>query len=301
MKGRSVIKRGRNLFAKGKLLLKYAKDLMSPKPVVCQVTESLEHLLNLFLNSNFKYIPVVDTHGNAIGWMDELQLVKALSDKHLDPSTTAVQAVQRLLLPVHFIDATAPIGEILPTMLKAQAHRLVVVSGSKKPIGILSPLNILRAVVGLKPHNRKIEKQLEELKEKAESSPSTQNSQDIFFQAFAASPYMMILLDPEALILQTNDLSQQLLEYSADELLGKNFTDLFPDFARRQIQQALFTARQNGKCPTRPTAVLRKHGKYLDVDMAVSGIRGSDRRLLYFSVILRSRTSEDLQMEYVRS
>lgn len=260
---------------------------MSVEPTVCAETESLEKLLKIFLATGYKYIPIVDSNSNCVGLMDELNLIRALSDKDTDPDKVAISEFSKLYSAAHFVDALASIGELLPEMLKTPSNRVIVSSGSKKPLGILSPSNILRAAVGARPKSKAMKKTLDDTTQKAEKNWIGTDTPDIFKEAFLKSPYIMIITNKDGEIIDTNDRFESVLGFKSEEYHAKHITSIFPGFAHNKIVNAMLSARNMGRCPTQPTAVLRANGPYQSMDMAFSGIRDENQKLKYYCAILR--------------
>ncbi|MEC9283371.1 MAG: CBS domain-containing protein [Bdellovibrionota bacterium] len=280
--------------------MKHVRNLMSPKPITCKESASLDDLLQIFLATNHKFIPIVNDSEEVVGLMDELRLVKALGDKNTDPVSVTVKHFSNLYIEPKFIEASAPLNGILPMMLNTNSNRLIVVSGSKKALGVLSPLNILRAIVGLNPKNIEAEEKMQETVDYAEKNWKGTDTKDIFFQAFESSPYMMIMTDREGKILNSNQRVEAVLGYKTEDILTKPIIFLFPEFAIKRYNQAVHTAKNLGKAPTEPTALLKKNRSYEDVDMGISAIRDDSRHIKYLSFVFRVRSGDDVHIEYIR-
>lgn len=277
--------------------MKHARDLMSPNPTVCSVDETLEKLLEKFLATGFKYIPVTDKNDNCIGMMDELGLIRALSDKTTDPNKAKLEEYSNLFIEARFVDANANIGELMPELLKSPSKRVIVNSGSKKPLGIMSPSNILKAAVGARPQSKAMKESLDKTSDHAEKNWVGTVTADIFKEAFLKSPYIMILTDNEGQIIDSNDRFEKVLGFQKHNFEGKHITSIFPSFAHHKIANAMLKARNLGRCPTQPTAVVRETGPFLNMDMAFSGIRDEDQRLKYYCCVLRVLSGNEFSHE----
>lgn len=275
--------------------MKHARNLMTLDPKVCPENETLEELLTLFLSTGYKYIPIVDSHGACVGLMDELGLIRALSDKNTDPDEVKVSHFKQFYIPPSFVDANAGIGDILPEMLKAKTNRVVVVSGSKKPVGILAPSNVLRAIVGMRPQSQDMRKNLEDTTVHAEKNWKGTVTADIFKEAFDGSPYVMIITNKDLEIIDTNNRFELLLGQKTESVKGTNLHSIFPDFTNNKITQALSQARELGRCPTQPTAILLPNKKYKNMDMAISALRDENKQLKYYCCVLREVGSNEVK------
>lgn len=90
--------------------------------------------------------PVIDAEGRLVGIVSLLDLVDGEPDSR---EGTEIPVAARMTPAVITIDAAATVYEAAARMVHASVHRLVVLDEAKRPIGIVTPTDVLRAAVNL--------------------------------------------------------------------------------------------------------------------------------------------------------
>ncbi|HSQ67891.1 MAG TPA: CBS domain-containing protein [Polyangiaceae bacterium] len=130
-----------------------ASDLMTENPTTIRATDTVSQALETLQSLDIRHLPVVD---------DEDNLVGMLSDRDLGPlmrSFTEGEEADRMVLTlsrrrvsdymssdVVCIDEDADLSEVIDTMLEQRVGALPVVDGEGTVQGIISYVDILRAV-----------------------------------------------------------------------------------------------------------------------------------------------------------
>jgi len=132
-----------------------ANDLMTENPRTIRATDPVGQALEALQSLEIRHLPVVDDDGELVGM---------LSDRDLGPLmkafTEGVDA-QRLIVPlsnrrvsdfmssdVVSIDTDADLSDVIDTMLEQRVGALPVVDGEGSVAGIISYVDVLRAVAG---------------------------------------------------------------------------------------------------------------------------------------------------------
>lgn len=146
-----------------------ARDVMSRDVVAVREDMDLRSLEKLFLDRGITGAPVVDGEGNLVGVVSQTDLLYyhlcrddelvAPSDfyervrvegRHLPPGFQIADAntgsVADVMTPiVHSVTETTPLESVARMMTQKHIHRVIVRKG-RKPVGIISALDILRVV-----------------------------------------------------------------------------------------------------------------------------------------------------------
>jgi CBS-domain-containing membrane protein len=148
------------------LLSLTAADLMSPTVVTVPQDMSLRAAAHLLAQSDVSGAPVIDSDGRCIGVISARDFVTwaergpeatgdARSDKEcycsdwrVVPSESLPAELVRSYMtgdPVIAAPGTS-IGTVARMMIDARIHRLIVVDGQRRPIGVVSSTDVLAAV-----------------------------------------------------------------------------------------------------------------------------------------------------------
>lgn len=133
------------------------KDVMSPDPVCLHREVSVADAVQVLVGRNLQGAPVVDEEGDCLGVVSTTDLLAAVAPAIRAGEPLDVRALDELKLAhVHALlehglvtcDQSAPIGDVCQLMVRERVHR-VVVTKDKKPLGLISAIDMVRAVACL--------------------------------------------------------------------------------------------------------------------------------------------------------
>jgi PAS domain S-box-containing protein len=103
--------------------------------------------------------------------------------------------------------------------------------------------------------------------------------------------YAIFMLDPEGRVTDWNSGAQRIKQYSAEEIIGENFSRFYPaeDRARGEPQRALTTAETAGKYESEGWRI-RKDGSRFGASVVMEAIRDAYGALIGFAHITRDIT-----------
>ncbi len=132
-----------------------AADIMTPNPRTVRPTDTVSEALDALQSMAVRHLPVVDEENNLIGM---------LSDRDLGPlmrTFTEGADAERVVLPlsqrrvadlmsadVVSVDVEAELGEVIDVLLEERIGAVPVVDGEGNVVGIISYVDVLRAVGG---------------------------------------------------------------------------------------------------------------------------------------------------------
>lgn len=149
------------------LLALTAKDLMSKNVVMISQSMSLRAAAKLLSQAQVSGAPVVDPEGKCVGVLSATDFMHLASHKdrsaHMakqhDPGcfhsawqmhdadalpaneVGTYMTADPVVIPIH-----TPIAELARSMTDARIHRVIVVDAQRRPIGVVSSMDILAAV-----------------------------------------------------------------------------------------------------------------------------------------------------------
>lgn len=151
-----------------------AKEIMTGNPVTVKSNESIKDIFNLLNDRGFSAIPVVNDKENLIGVLSQTDIVRFVSNKLYDVSrllhsyqgadldlplrdvinqlheardinqTTIKEIMTRFIFSVNI---NTPVIEIVREMSNKKIHRVYVVDNSGILIGVISTLDIMKALI----------------------------------------------------------------------------------------------------------------------------------------------------------
>ena len=145
-----------------------AKDIMSGEPVCIDRDMTLTQIARLLQENEISGAPVIDGNGCLIGVISRTDLVRRWlsGDGDRDPAVLAHifagrddadfewasddEPVAEDLMTDSPVSATdqAPLSEIARKMVDARVHRVIVVDELRIPTGIVTSLDLVKAIAG---------------------------------------------------------------------------------------------------------------------------------------------------------
>jgi acetoin utilization protein AcuB len=129
-----------------------AEELMSPSPIVVQVTESIRRVMTKFAESDVRHLPVVD-EGRLVGMISDRDVRRMINPIfELAPESAARsealdQAIAVLMSSdVVSVHPEAEVEEVIDLMIEHKIGAVPVTEpDSAKVLGIISYVDVLRA------------------------------------------------------------------------------------------------------------------------------------------------------------
>lgn len=113
---------------------------MTPHPVMFSADQSLAEVKRAFLEQRFTLAPVVSSSGELVGVVSASDLMR-LDDDAADGNIDSV-----MTRSVYAVTVEEPVGHAARVLSDGGVHHLVVVSGRRRPVGVISSLDIANAI-----------------------------------------------------------------------------------------------------------------------------------------------------------
>lgn len=279
--------------------MRTANDLMTPNPKMIGSGDSLQDVIQLFLEQGITSSPVINPLGEILGILTELSLVKAyMLHKAKFHKSDKVGHHIELLETANYVEQNMPIIDVLRAMISAPTHRLLVRDPKLKIIGIISPKDMMRAVDGKANPSQNIKQKLFEaeknLKESIEKLTTIEKSLEVYKKAFHETPYIMHAVDQNGIIVMANKREHEILGYQDGELIGKTIFDLYSEPMHSEAKRGLKAVIDGQTQHVTYTSMKRKDGSVLRCDIASSSLRDKNGVFISTISVLRPFDSEEL-------
>lgn len=279
--------------------MRQAKDLMTPHPRFVQSGEELRETVHVFLNNDIRYAPVVTPMQDVLGLLSEFGLIRAALRHYLDPDRhEKVVHHQDILEEAHFVEEDAALEDVVKALIRSPSHRVLVTNKQKKLVGIISPKDILRFIMGEQKKTSDLKHELEVTKAQAEKLASQLSSLQESLQKYQSlyneSPYMMHSVDESGQIILANKKIHETLGYDNNELIGKAITDIYPKSMQTEAYQGLARIIKDGYHHRTYTSMVTKSGGKVRVDIASSSLKDKYGKFIGTITISREVDSENL-------
>lgn len=279
--------------------MRTALDLMTPNPKSIASGDTLEDVIKLFLDQGITSSPVKNPLGETLGVFTELSLLKAfmLHKAKFAKSDRVGHHVELFDTP-SYIDAHAPLNDVLKLLIQTSNHRLLVRDEQQKIIGIISPKDIMRAMIGVANPVQNIKEKLKETEEKLKSSlhklSEIEKHLDVYQSVFQETPYMIHAADAAGKIIMSNRSEHEALGYQMGELIGRTIYDLYADNMHGEAKRGLELIKEKGFHNMTYTTLLKKDGSSIRCDIVSSALKDKDGQFLSTVTVLRPVDSEEL-------
>lgn len=280
-------------------LKKIAKDIMTPNPKFIQSGEDLVNTVKIFIENGIHYSPVVTPVGEVLGLMSEVGLVKAALKNYLEQDQPEKVATHRdIMESVTAVEENDTIEHVMRQMLKSNCHRVLVFNPQNKLVGIISPRDILRLIMGDETESENVREELARARAEAErlgtEVKNLQMSLDRYQTVVKDSPHMIHGVDEKGNIIMANKKMHLVLGYEDGELIGKHLKDLYAKAILPDAYEGLDRVKKEGHHHTTYTTMLTKNGRKIRVDISSSSLRDKQGKFISTITISREINSEAL-------
>lgn len=275
-----------------------AADLMTPNPKMIGSGENLNEVIGLFLSQGITSSPVINPLGEILGVLSELSLAKAyMLHKAKFSKSDKVGHHIELLDPVSYVSLSAPLIDVLKEMISSPTHRLLVRDPKDKVVGIISPKDLMRAMIGESNPGQTLRQKLVnaevQLKDSLKRLESVEKGFEVYRTAFNETPYLMHAVNSTGIIVMANKREHEALGYKDGELLGKSIYDLYAEPMHGEAERGLRRVIETGHQNVTYTTLVRKDGSLLRCDIASSAIHDQNGNFLSTITVLRPVDSEE--------
>ncbi|MGK5086724.1 CBS domain-containing protein [Bdellovibrionota bacterium FG-2] len=128
-----------------------ASTIMSKQLMTINSTEDVEAALNFFMEKKVTSIPVTNPNGNVLGMLTELILARLVFQSRAAKKNDKLGLHLSALVPPQFIHKDASLADIVKSLVTSHTNRTIVQDATGKPIGMISPKDILKLFADASP------------------------------------------------------------------------------------------------------------------------------------------------------
>jgi len=122
-----------------------AGDWMTIMPVVIGSDARIEEAERMLELHEVTGLPVVDGDGKLVGVISQTDLLRGSADVHsaVRRRYTGLRVADLMSSPAITVDISTPMREAARLMRDEKIHRLVVVDGAERPLGVLTSMDFV--------------------------------------------------------------------------------------------------------------------------------------------------------------
>jgi predicted transcriptional regulator len=125
-------------------------NLMTIDPIVIESDATLSEAERLLKTYRISGLPVVE-HGATVGVISQVDIMIARSSGLISGNWGRLRVRHIMSTPPVTVHIETSIQRAARLMVDRHIHRLVVVDGENHPVGVISPLDLLRLLIGDDP------------------------------------------------------------------------------------------------------------------------------------------------------
>lgn len=279
--------------------MRTAHDIMTPKLKMILSSDSLEDTIKTYLEQGITTSPVMTPQQEPLGMLSELKLTKAyMIHRSKNQGAGKIANHPDLLDPICTVDEDAPLSEVLKEMINTPTHRVLVKNKKGTLVGIISPKDMMRAMIGQANPAQNIKEKLKETEEQLKVTlrkvKEIEKHLEIYEKTFHETPYMMHAVNEKGDILMANKREHDMLGYKMGELSTKTIYDIYAKSVHHEATQGLKKVIETGVHQMTYTTLMKKNGTPLRCDIASSAIFGDDGKFISTISVLRPIDSDEL-------
>lgn len=122
-------------------------NLMSVDPVVVEADAAVSEAERLLKAHRISGLPVVE-HGATVGVISQVDIMMARSSGLISGNWARLRVRHIMSTPPVTVHIETSVQRAARLMVDRHIHRLVVVDGEDHPVGVISPLDLLRLLIG---------------------------------------------------------------------------------------------------------------------------------------------------------
>lgn len=272
-------------------------DLMTVKPIIIPSSHTISEALHVFIENGMTSAPVVDAHGEILGLLTELGLIRGYFRLHSKTGQKEHLAYHMdILEPCQTIQEDAHVQETVKLLLKTPTHRVVVLDKHKKITGIISPKDILRVFTGERDKKSRIQRDLQETRDNLRQlTGQLKDAEEIisrYHGYFENAPFMIHSVNEEGKIVLANRRLSEALGYKPSELVGKTIKDLFDEENYNKAMNGLKKLMLEGVHPAVVTVMKCKDGSTMRVEACSTTLR-SEKGDFIATITMSRRLASD--------
>lgn len=279
--------------------MKTAKDIMTQKPFSLKSSMTIPTAVETMMSHHISSAPVLDNAGKLLGQISEVELLKGYIFVSKKENSNKVLADFKKLFSVPVtVKESDPMDVIVKGVIGSASRRVLVLDDHGKLIGIISPKDILKFLVGDKNKSGTLVQEMTILQDRInilkDRLQATKSELDNIGGIVEKSPFMFHSVDASGNIVIANEKLHSELGYYPKELIGKSVYDLYDPREKPAVAASLKEISTSKTSVKVYTTYLRKNKEPLKVEVISTAILNSKGDFIATSSISRILDSDSL-------
>ncbi len=279
--------------------MKIAKDIMTHKPFSLSSSMRIPVAVQSLMSHHISSAPVLDNAGKLLGQLSEIELLKSyifVSKK--ENSNKVLYDFRNLFSTPVTVKVSDGIDVVVKGVMNSSSHRVLVLDDQGHLVGIISPKDILKFLIGDEKKSGGLVQEMNILQDRIailkDQLKATQGELSNIGSMVEKSPFMFHSVDAAGKIVIANEKLHSELGYQPKELIGKSVFELYPESERATIESASNQLLSSDQSLKLYTSFLRKNKEVLRVEIVSNAIRNSKGEFIAASSISRILDSDSL-------
>ncbi|MES2769506.1 MAG: CBS domain-containing protein [Bdellovibrionota bacterium] len=278
--------------------MKIAKDIMTKSPFSLKSSMLVPTAVQMMMSHHISSAPILDSNDQLLGQISEIEILKCyiqVSRKGYEKKV--LYDFKGFFSKASTVDINDTIAVVVKGVLESPSHRILVLE-NKKLVGIISPKDILKFLVGDDTKSGSMVQELNILQDRIEilkdQLKATKSELSNIGGIVEKSPFMFHSVNTNAEIVIANEKLHSELGYQPKELIGKSIYDLYDPREKMAVTASLRELMSSNKNIKAYTTYLRKNGEPLRVEVMSTAIMNSKNEFVATSSISRILDSDSL-------
>lgn len=279
--------------------MKIAKDIMTKNPFSLKSTMTIPVAVQTMMSHHISSAPVLDIHNKLLGQVSEIELLKSyilVSKK--GNSNKVLMDFKEQFVSTATVKETDTLDVVLKNIITSASHRVLVLDDHGILVGIISPKDILKFLVGDENKSGTLVQEMSILQDRIailkDQLKATQGELSNIGGIVEKSPFMFHSVDANGKIVIANEKLHSELGYQSGELIGKSMYDLYDPREKTAVAAALQDIKKSNQSIKVYTTYLRKNKDPLKVEVVTTAIRDRKGEFVATSSISRILDSDSL-------
>jgi PAS domain S-box-containing protein len=279
--------------------MKIARDIMTKNPFSLSSAMHIPAAVQMMMSHHISSAPVLDSSGKLLGQVTEIELLKSyilVSKK--GSSSKILYDFRNYFSTATTIKELDPIDVVVKAVIGSSSHRVLVLDHQGILVGIISPKDILKFLVGDQNKSGTMVEEMNILQDRIkilkDQLKATQGELTTVGGIVEKSPFMFHSADATGKIVIANEKLHSELGYQPKELIGKSIYDIYAQAERNAVGESLKRLIASDQSIKLYTTYFKKNNTPLRVEVVSSAIRNLKGEFIATSTISRVLDSDSL-------
>lgn len=255
--------------------------------------------VQVMMSHHISSAPVLDNAGVLLGQISEIELLKSyIMVSKKGHASKVLNDFKNFFSSPTTIQESDPIEIVVKAIMSSPSHRALVMDKQNRLVGIISPKDILKFLVGDQSKSGTMLQEMDILQGRIkilkDQLQATQGELSNVGGLVEKSPFMFHSVDANGKIVIANEKLHSELGYQPKELIGKSIYDIYSQTEKAAVSDSLKRLMSSDQSIKLYTTYFRKNNEPLRVEVVSSAIRNQKGEFVATSTISRIIDSDSL-------